>query len=77
MINSDMLRCEVARRLANEGLPADAEAVSQTIDGLREDCAAVLSTFALNLVACTNTGCGCLVAATVYNAVATEIREAA
>lgn len=77
MINSDMLRCDVAQRLAAEGHAADAEAVTVTIDQIREDAAALLAAFALSLVACTNTGCGCLVAATVYNAVATEIREAA
>lgn len=72
-----MLRSEVARHLRAEGAPADAEAVTAVIEGVREDAVALLQTYAHSLVRCTKTDCRCFIAALVYNSLATELREAA
>lgn len=74
---NDMLRSEVAMRLAMEGAPADAEAVSTVINQIREDAVGLLGAFALSLVGCTKADCNCSVAALVYHSLARELREAA
>lgn len=75
MNSEQMLEADVSRRLADAGAPHDAEATAAAIRSTRDDIAVLLHKLALGLVQCTNTGCGCLVAATVYNAVSTEIRD--
>ncbi|MEU7814055.1 hypothetical protein [Pseudonocardia sp. NPDC049154] len=77
MTREQMLHAEVSRRLQASGAPHDYDAVTAAIRGIREDVAGFLVAFALEMVKCPNTDCGCLAAATIYNAIATEVREAA
>lgn len=74
MTRDDMLRSDVAQRLAAGDYPADANAVSELINQYRVDAAALLHGVALSLVGCAGTTCSCSIAAVVYNSLAQEVR---
>lgn len=76
MTRDDMLRSDVAQRLAAAAQPSDADAVTRLINQYRIDAAVLLHRVAASLVGCTNTACTCSIAAVVYNSLAQEVSEA-